>query len=158
MRENDYTEITDPIEQKIWEGQLDTIVESAKMTQTIQFYKNKLNYHLQTHQLINGTFNSLNSSQSLFMQKDMLSSTIDNFHKFYLRKTQEIGNLLEKHKDSPRIQIILTTAKDNLKKILTYEKLHKPTFDDLTKQVNALNAEKIHPAKTADKDNKSKNI
>ncbi len=137
MSEDRPAEMTDPNEQKIWDTLIDMIVKSSEMVQKIQFVKYKLRHHLETNKFAN-EYNSLNSKNSLTNLSNILAKMIDDFRKYYLSQVRAINKIQTSHKDRARIEIMLDTAKTNLKKILAYAELHEPTFNELEKQISNL--------------------
>ncbi len=146
MSDDNSIEISDHKEQKIWDGLVDMIVKSARSAQKIQFYKYKLSYHIQTNQIANGKNNSLNSINAIYKLENNLENLTDNFHKDYLSKVKNVKELIATNQDKPRIEIMLDTAKSNLKKILTYNELHAPTMQELKSKIITLSAETPKPA------------
>lgn len=134
MTNDKNSEFTDPQEQQTWDKMVNIIVNFAKKTQEIQFYKYKLAYHLQTNKIADA-YNSLNSKSSLENLAAKLEEKGKQLRDNYDKEIKGINSLYETYKQMPRIQIMLDTAKNNLKKIFTYAELHKPLFTNLKEQL-----------------------
>lgn len=130
MADNEAKFISNPLEQKIWDETVAMIVEAAQLAQKLQFYKYKLDYHLEK--------NSANKNILTSLVKK-ITGLNSSFNDFVTNKIKIINKYYAENATKFRIGIILDTAKNKLQTILTYNELKSPKFSILEEKVKQRN-------------------
>ena len=140
MSDDNLEEITDPIEQKAWDEAVDINVDFAQSVQRLEFYKYKLRVHLTNNQS-SSEHNSLNNNQSLLRLSNTVDEVNQSVNEEYKNSIDKLKASQAEHKDNQRIEIMLSTAGENLKSIKAYAEYHGPNPASLKKTILTLPAE-----------------
>lgn len=141
MSDDNLEEITDPLEKKVWDEAVDINVEFAQQVQIEEFYKYKLRLHLTNNQAQGTPHNTLNNNQALLKLSNNLEENKQAINKEYKKGIDTLSASQNEHRDSPRIGIMLETAKDNLRSLQAYSEYHGQTPASLKKAVLTLPSE-----------------
>lgn len=134
MSDDNIEDITDPVEQEVWDEAVNINVGFAQNVQKFEFHKYKLSLHLTNNQS-SDSHNTPNNNKALLKQSNHLDNLAQNIDLEYKNSIDKLKTLRAKHKENPRIDIMLSTAIDNLKSIKAYAEYHGSTPASLKKAI-----------------------